>query len=1585
MARGKKAETETGNASGTGPTPQDQLDLGSAASKADGLGDGIETLEQQPQVEEDITNPNIHFGSNIEPEALVDAPEEPQELPKGQDQTDPLQAPDSALDPLPPGQDPVELGPRGEEIFWQAGPDTPGRPPVFSSGSPRRAGEEPASSAPSSEPLPTSELLTGGTPGAPQPQGGGEVPGEASGAAPEGSGPGGGGSPGGVSGPLSMTGSSVDENAANGTTVGSIGPSLPAGSVSYSYSLVDDAGGRFAIDPTTGVVTVADGSLLDYEAAGSHSISVHAVGSDSTTTIESFTISLNNLNEAPEDLTLSGSSVAENAANGTAVGTVAASDPDAGESFIYTLTDDAGGRFAVDPATGEITVADGSLLDFESDASHSITVQVADSSGLTYAETFTITVTDQPDNPPSDLTLSGTSVAENATNGTAVGTASAIDADAGETFAYALTDDAGGRFAINSSTGEITVADGSLLDHEAAGSHDVTVQVTDGAGNTYAETFTITVDDVNEAPTLATADVTGDEDTAIPLSITLGNLEPGAALSVLVSGVPSGATLSAGTDNGDGTWTLTPAETSGLTITPPQHSDADFQLTVTASSDDGSTVETSGPQTIDVTVDPVADTPNLTVTNTASGTEDGSAQVNFPASILALDGNPGLVVTISNVPTGATLSAGTDNGDGTWTLGSGELDNLIIEPPAGDDSNFTLDISATAPVQENPVNESFGADAGSFTYADDSFRGTSAPAYADGSWTAGAGQSGGGLSMTLGGIDNADINGMSGGFSTSFTVTENSTGTVTFSYRMIQATPYESNEFSQVLASIDGALVGQGGNDYITQLNGGGDTGWQTVTLDLESLAPGTHTLTLGGYNNLKTYNNELTEIRFDNVDLTLDTTTTINDSVAIDPDFVELNISSSLVDTDGSESLTVVISGVPTGASLSAGTDNGDGSWTVDPADLPGLTLFPPEDFGGTFQLTVTATATDGSDTASAVETIDVTVSYLNEPPVSSNSSVTTDEDTTVTFGLSDFPFTDAEGDGIVEVEITTLPSEGSLLLNGVAVSAGDQISAADITAGNLTFEPAANSDADPSFTFRVSDGGHFSVTPATMSIAVNAVADAPSLTVTDAVADNSVFQSTFETGDTAGSFINGTVDGWSPSSGHQIETWHESEQPGSAFDGDMFIEINNESSGTFPDAGSIERTISTTTDTPYELSFQVSPRPGFESYMDFQVRVVDVGTGATLKTLAVDWDGNTASTLTWTEHSISFLGTGGDVRLVIEDVGAVHPSGRGAFVDDIRLAESSGTAAGDPIALSSLISVALTDSDGSESLDPIEIAGIPEGFTLESGGSAITVVDGVAQVTPAQLSGLTMNTPEGFTGDVDLSVTASSTEAANGDTASVTDTLTVNIVSNDENLDGLGLASNDTLNGDGSTNTLYGGAGSDSLSGNGGADTLFGGSGDDVLNGGSGADVLLGGDGDDTLNGGADNDLLQGGTGEDNLDGGAGVDSIFGGAGDDTLDGGADNDRLYGEGGNDLFIFAEGSGNDSVSGGQSGGWTDVIQLENASGGAPSAGWTYVIDQGTVESSGADFLDLSEDAAGTVTLADGSEVSFEGIERIEW
>jgi hypothetical protein len=53
---------------------------------------------------------------------------------------------------------------------------------------------------------------------------------------------------------------------------------------------------------------------------------------------------------------------------------------------------------------------------------------------------------------------------------------------------------------------------------------------------------------------------------------------------------------------------------------------------------------------------------------------------------------------------------------------------------------------------------------------------------------------------------------------------------------------------------------------------------------------------------------------------------------VADEGQVIPLAIASSLIDTDGSEVLSLRISGVPTGAVLSAGTVQPDGSWVLTP-----------------------------------------------------------------------------------------------------------------------------------------------------------------------------------------------------------------------------------------------------------------------------------------------------------------------------------------------------------------------------------------------------------------------------------------------------------------------------------------------------------------------------------------------------------------------------------------------------------------------------------------------------------------------------
>jgi Ca2+-binding RTX toxin-like protein len=244
------------------------------------------------------------------------------------------------------------------------------------------------------------------------------------------------------------------------------------------------------------------------------------------------------------------------------------------------------------------------------------------------------------------------------------------------------------------------------------------------------------------------------------------------------------------------------------------------------------------------------------------------------------------------------------------------------------------------------------------------------------------------------------------------------------------------------------------------------------------------------------------------------------------------------------------------------------------------------------------------------------------------------------------------------------------------------------------------------------------------------------------------------------------------------------------------------------------------------------------------------------------------------------------------------------------------------------------------------------------------------------------------------DITVRATDAAGATSDkmfTINVRDAYGIMLTSGDDTF--WGGAGDDEVAGLAGNDTLGGGDGHDSLSGGDGNDWLWGGGGNDRLDGGAGADTLGGGDGNDAIYGGDGNDTIYGDGGDDVIDGGAGDDLIYGHDGNDTITGGAGNDTIYGDSGDDLFIVLQGQGNDTVNGGVGGGWTDIIEMQDANGGSAigtyGSDWTLDLDIGSVESSNTDpvggWLDLTDDAAGTIIMQDGTEFDFTGIEYIQW
>jgi hypothetical protein len=209
--------------------------------------------------------------------------------------------------------------------------------------------------------------------------------------------------------------------------------------------------------------------------------------------------------------------VAENASLGDTVGiTALATDADGTDSVTYSLSDDAGGLFAIDTNTGIVTV--NAALDAETTTSHNITVLATSTDTSTSSQSYTISITDIDEFDvitPIDNDGSTNTVAENAATNTIVGiTALASDADqSNNTITYSLDNDAGGRFQINSSTGVISVANGTLLNAENATSHSITIKATSSDSSFATELFSIAVTDVDEFDVGAVTDTNGSTNT----------------------------------------------------------------------------------------------------------------------------------------------------------------------------------------------------------------------------------------------------------------------------------------------------------------------------------------------------------------------------------------------------------------------------------------------------------------------------------------------------------------------------------------------------------------------------------------------------------------------------------------------------------------------------------------------------------------------------------------------------------------------------------------------------------------------------------------------------------------------------------------------------------------------------------------------------------------------------------------------------------------------------------------------------------------------------------------------------------------
>ncbi len=576
--------------------------------------------------------------------------------------------------------------------------------------------------------------------------------------------------------------------------------------------------------------------------------------------------------------------------------------------------------------------------------------------------------------------------------------------------------------------GSYTFTPGSDFDALADGeSRDVTFTYTatdnDGAVSAPA-TITITVTGSNDAPTTNDTAVTGDEDGIITIALTGSDVD-GSVTGFVISNVPANGTLyldAAGTQPISAGSTV---NTNTVYFKPTLDWSGNTSFLYAAVDDTGA-IDTT-PATATISVNPISDTPTLAAV-AANGNEDSPIALNISAASTDTDGSETLSIRLDGIPAGAVLSntAGdilTISG-GSIVLTPDQLTGLAITPPANSHVDFNLTVTAiavdgsAAPASTSTTLAVTVNPVADLTAGDDS-------AITDEDVSI--------INASVAGNDSTT----SGGSLTYALATGVSHGTLSF------------NANGSYSYTPTGDYSGADSFTYTVTDAASGESLTQTVNLTVNPISD-TPTLAAAAANG-----NEDSPIA--------------------------LNISAASTDTDGSETLSIRLDGIPAGAVLSntagdALTISG-GSIVLSPDQLAGLAITPPANSHVDFNLTVTAIAVDGSAApASTSTTLAVTVNPVADLTAGDDSAVT-DEDVSI-INASVAGNDSTTSGGSLTFALATDVSNGTLNFN---------------IDGSYSYTPNHNYNGPDSFTYTVTDAASGESLTQTVSLTVNPINDAP------------------------------------------------------------------------------------------------------------------------------------------------------------------------------------------------------------------------------------------------------------------------------------------------------------------------------------------------------------------------------------------------------------------------------------------------------------------------------------------------------------
>ncbi len=299
---------------------------------------------------------------------------------------------------------------------------------------------------------------------------------------------------------LSISDNTIAENSAIGTSIATLSGTDPDTANVLSYSLVTGPG---SVDNNQFLLSgdqLLSNSSIDFENKPWYSIRARCTDQGGAYFEQIFSIAVLNVNEAPEDLSISANTLDENLAAGTTIGSFSSTDPETGDTHTYSFASGIGdidnGLFAINSGQLQNIAA----FDYESHNSYSVRVRSTDNGGLSFEKIINISINDVNE-MPSQLILSGDSIAENQASGSTIGSLSSTDPDFGDTHSYTLVSGTGdvdnAAFAISSGNLTSTLS----FDYETKAQYSIRVRSSDAGGLFIEQILQIYIIDEPESPT----------------------------------------------------------------------------------------------------------------------------------------------------------------------------------------------------------------------------------------------------------------------------------------------------------------------------------------------------------------------------------------------------------------------------------------------------------------------------------------------------------------------------------------------------------------------------------------------------------------------------------------------------------------------------------------------------------------------------------------------------------------------------------------------------------------------------------------------------------------------------------------------------------------------------------------------------------------------------------------------------------------------------------------------------------------------------------------------------------------------------